>query len=48
MQEQIAAMREDRETAIAMEVDAFVIRNFDDNIEAMEKIAGIARDKESA
>lgn len=45
MQEQIAAMREDRETAIAMEVDEFVIRNFDDNIEAMEKIAGIARDK---
>ncbi|MEU6721924.1 tyrosine-type recombinase/integrase [Nonomuraea sp. NPDC046802] len=45
MEEQIAAMREDREKAIAMEVDEFVIRNFDDNIEAMEKIAGIARDK---
>lgn len=45
MDEQIAAMRTDRETAIAWEVDEFVIRNFDDNIKAMEKIADIARAK---
>ncbi|MFI7642321.1 hypothetical protein [Nonomuraea sp. NPDC049400] len=45
MEEQIAAMRADRETAIAWEVDEFVIRNFDDNIKAMEKIADIARAK---
>ncbi|WP_165974673.1 tyrosine-type recombinase/integrase [Nonomuraea deserti] len=45
MDEQIAAMRADRETAIAWEVDEYVIRNFDDNIQAMEKIAGIARAK---
>jgi hypothetical protein len=45
MEEQIAALRADRETALAMDVDDFVLRNFDDNIEAMEKIAGIARDK---
>ena len=45
MEEQIAALRADRETALAMEVDEFVLRNFDDNIKAMERIVGIARDK---
>ncbi len=48
MEEQIAMMRIDRETALAMEVDEFVLRNFDDNIEAMEKVATTARDKLAA
>jgi hypothetical protein len=48
MEDQIAKLRIDRETALAMEVDEFVLRNFDDNIEAMEKVAAIARDKLAA
>ncbi|MEV4001945.1 tyrosine-type recombinase/integrase [Actinomadura sp. NPDC049753] len=48
MEEQIATMRIDRETALAMEVDEFVLRNFDDNIEAMERVAAVARDKLAA
>ncbi|MFD1541757.1 tyrosine-type recombinase/integrase [Nonomuraea guangzhouensis] len=45
MEQHVMQLRADRERALAMDVDEYVIKNFDANIEAMGRIVGIARDK---